>query len=101
MRSRFLAVGVLIVMAAGADPAFSQRWSLGGNMGLSLLGGSLGFQMTPRAEVLFNRSVGVGSEFSINTQYDVPLTTFPGDTTMATLEQVRAFARGSSARIQR
>ncbi|NMC03338.1 MAG: sugar kinase [Chloroflexi bacterium] len=29
------------------------------------------------------------------------LTTSPGDTTMATLEQVRAFARGGSARIQR
>ena len=29
------------------------------------------------------------------------LTTFPGDTTMATLEEVRAFARGGSARIQR
>jgi 2-dehydro-3-deoxygluconokinase len=29
------------------------------------------------------------------------LTTFPGDTTMATMEQVRAFAKGGSARIQR
>ena len=29
------------------------------------------------------------------------LTTFPGDTTMATLDQVRAFASGGSARIQR
>jgi 2-dehydro-3-deoxygluconokinase len=29
------------------------------------------------------------------------LTTFPGDTTMATIEQVRAFAEGGSARIQR
>ncbi len=29
------------------------------------------------------------------------LTTFPGDTTMATLEQVRAVARGGSSRIQR
>ena len=29
------------------------------------------------------------------------LTTFPGDTTMATLEHVRAFAKGGSARIQR
>ncbi len=29
------------------------------------------------------------------------LTTFPGDTTMATLEQVHAFAQGGSARIQR
>lgn len=29
------------------------------------------------------------------------LTTFPGDTTMSTLEQVHAFAKGGSARIQR
>jgi 2-dehydro-3-deoxygluconokinase len=29
------------------------------------------------------------------------LTTFPGDTTMATLDQVEAFAKGGSARIQR
>jgi 2-dehydro-3-deoxygluconokinase len=29
------------------------------------------------------------------------LTTYPGDTSMATLEQVRAFAQGASARIQR
>lgn len=29
------------------------------------------------------------------------LTTYPGDTTMATLDEVRAFARGGSARIQR
>ena len=29
------------------------------------------------------------------------LTTYPGDTTMATLEQVQAFAQGGSARIQR
>jgi 2-dehydro-3-deoxygluconokinase len=29
------------------------------------------------------------------------ITTFPGDTTMATVEQVKAFAKGGSARIQR
>jgi 2-dehydro-3-deoxygluconokinase len=29
------------------------------------------------------------------------LTTFPGDTTMSTLDDVRAFAKGGSARIQR
>jgi 2-dehydro-3-deoxygluconokinase len=29
------------------------------------------------------------------------LTTYPGDTTMATVEQVKAFAKGGSARIQR
>jgi len=27
--------------------------------------------------------------------------TFPGDTTMATVDQVRSFAKGGSARIQR
>jgi 2-dehydro-3-deoxygluconokinase len=29
------------------------------------------------------------------------LTTFPGDTTMSSVDQVRAFAKGGSARIQR
>jgi 2-dehydro-3-deoxygluconokinase len=29
------------------------------------------------------------------------LTTFPGDTTMATVEQVKTFAEGGSARVQR
>ena len=29
------------------------------------------------------------------------LTTFPGDTTMATLDQVESFAKGGTARIQR
>jgi 2-dehydro-3-deoxygluconokinase len=29
------------------------------------------------------------------------LTTYPGDTTMASVDQVRAFASGGSARIQR
>jgi 2-dehydro-3-deoxygluconokinase len=29
------------------------------------------------------------------------ITTFPGDTTMACVDQVRAFAKGGSARIQR
>ena len=29
------------------------------------------------------------------------IATFPGDTTMATADQVRAFAKGGSARIQR
>ena len=29
------------------------------------------------------------------------MTTFPGDTTMATLDQVKSFAKGGSARIQR
>ncbi len=38
---------------------------------------------------------------SLGLAHGALLTTFPGDTTMATLEQVKAFAGGSSARIQR
>lgn len=41
---------------------------------------------------------GIGTR---NWAHGALLTTFPGDTTMATLDQVRSLAQGSSARIQR
>jgi 2-dehydro-3-deoxygluconokinase len=46
---------------------------------------------------------GAGPEEAVNLgwAHGALLTTFPGDTTMATLDQVRAFAKGGSARIQR
>ncbi len=42
-----------------------------------------------------------GDALKLGWAHGALLTTFPGDTTMATLDQVRAFARGGSARIQR
>jgi 2-dehydro-3-deoxygluconokinase len=42
-----------------------------------------------------------GQALKLGWAHGALLTTFPGDTTMATVEQVRAFARGGSARIQR
>jgi 2-dehydro-3-deoxygluconokinase len=42
-----------------------------------------------------------GEALKLGWAHGALLTTFPGDTTMATLDQVRAFARGGSARIQR
>jgi len=42
-----------------------------------------------------------GDSVKLGWAHGALLTTFPGDTTMATLEQVRAFAKGASARIQR
>jgi 2-dehydro-3-deoxygluconokinase len=42
-----------------------------------------------------------GEAIKLGWAHGALLTTFPGDTTMATLEQVRAFAKGGSARIQR
>jgi len=46
---------------------------------------------------------GLGAEEAVRMgwAHGALVTTFPGDTTMATLEQVRAFADGGSARIQR
>lgn len=44
----------------------------------------------------------IGSEVDeIYVAHGAMMTSFPGDTTMATVEQVRAFAQGGSARIQR
>ncbi|MBI5774185.1 MAG: sugar kinase [Verrucomicrobia bacterium] len=46
---------------------------------------------------------GAGPQEAVNLgwAHGALLTTFPGDTTMATVEQVKAFAQGGSARIQR
>ena len=46
-------------------------------------------------------SQGPEQAVSLGWAHGALLTTFPGDTTMATLEQVQAFAKGGSARIQR
>ncbi|HEX7572889.1 MAG TPA: PfkB family carbohydrate kinase, partial [Bacteroidota bacterium] len=43
----------------------------------------------------------LGEAVKLGWAHGALLTTFPGDTTMATLEQVRSFAAGGSARIQR
>ncbi len=48
---------------------FSQTWLFGETTGLSLLDGSAGFHVSPNVELLFNRNIGVGSEFSINSQF--------------------------------
>lgn len=42
-----------------------------------------------------------GEAIKLGWAHGALVTTYPGDTTMATLEQVRAFAKGGSARIQR
>ena len=42
-----------------------------------------------------------GTALKLGWAHGALLTTFPGDTTMATLDQVQALAQGGSARIQR
>jgi 2-dehydro-3-deoxygluconokinase len=63
------------------------------------VGGGDGFA----AGFIYGLLTGEPAEEAVNLgwAHGALLTTFPGDTTMATLDQVRAFAKGGSARIQR
>ena len=63
------------------------------------VGGGDGFA----AGVFYGLLTGESPEDSVRLgwAHGALMTTFPGDTTMATVDQVRAFARGGSARIQR
>jgi 2-dehydro-3-deoxygluconokinase len=63
------------------------------------VGGGDGFA----AGVIYGLLSGESPEDSVRLgwAHGALMTTFPGDTTMTTVEHVRAFARGSSARIQR
>jgi 2-dehydro-3-deoxygluconokinase len=66
---------------------------------LDRVGGGDGFA----AGLIYGLLTGLSHEESVRLgwAHGALLTTFPGDTTMATLEQVQAFAKGGSARIQR
>jgi 2-dehydro-3-deoxygluconokinase len=66
---------------------------------LDRVGGGDGFA----AGLLYGLLAGEAPEEAVRLgwAHGALLTTFPGDTTMATVEQVRAFAKGGSARIQR
>jgi 2-dehydro-3-deoxygluconokinase len=66
---------------------------------LDRVGGGDGFA----AGLFYGLLAGESEQEAVNLgwAHGALITTFPGDTTMTTLEQVRAFARGGSARIQR
>ena len=64
MRKYLVAVTITVAVLAGTTQGYSQHWLLGGNTGVSLLDGSAGFHIAPVAELLFNRNMAVGSEFS-------------------------------------
>ncbi len=77
MRTNLAAVFVLAGLLGAASPASAQNWSVGMNMGLSVMSGSAGYHMTPVAEFLFHHNLGIGSEFSANTQYSSPIIWYP------------------------
>jgi 2-dehydro-3-deoxygluconokinase len=66
---------------------------------LDRVGGGDGFA----AGFIYGLLTGEGPEDAVKLgwAHGALLTTFPGDTTMAAIDQVRAFAKGGSARIQR
>jgi 2-dehydro-3-deoxygluconokinase len=66
---------------------------------LDRVGGGDGFA----AGLFYGLLTGESAETSVRLgwAHGALLTTFPGDTTMATLEQVKNLAHGGSARIQR
>lgn len=77
MRKWFAAAALVAMVYTGTTRGFAQRWSFGGNLGVSSIGGSPGFHLTPAGEFLFNRNIGVGTEFSVNTQYTSPILWYP------------------------
>ncbi|MBK7259925.1 MAG: outer membrane beta-barrel protein [Ignavibacteriae bacterium] len=70
-------VALLLLVASPHAQAQPVKWSVGGNMGLSIASNtyatSAGFHFGPMAEVIFNRQLAVGTEFNINTQAGTPI----------------------------
>lgn len=70
-------VALLMCAAAPAAQAQQPKWTVGGNMLLSIGSGggatSAGFHFGPMAEVVFNRTYAIGTEFNINTQAGTPI----------------------------
>lgn len=74
--NKVLVAAVLItgLTCSFAPAAHAQlRWVVGGNMGISLFDGTAGLHIGPMGEVLFEKNMAAGSEFSINTQGGTPL----------------------------
>jgi hypothetical protein len=77
MQRRLAVAIVLVAFLVSATKGYSQHWSVGANMGLSVMDGTAGFHFTPVAEYLVNPAMGIGSEFSANTQYVSPVLWYP------------------------
>lgn len=65
--------GVLVLTFSSFGQA---RWSVGGNMGISIYDGAAGLHIGPMSEVILGKEFALGSEFNINTQGGTPLQWF-------------------------
>jgi peptidoglycan hydrolase-like protein with peptidoglycan-binding domain len=77
MKRWLVAAAVAGIVLLVTPRMYAQRWSLGGTMGLSVIDGTPGFQLTPTFELLVSRNIGIGTEFSVNTQYPSPILWYP------------------------
>jgi 2-dehydro-3-deoxygluconokinase len=114
---KIVATSLREVHSANRHTWSATAWFAGENVAGQNIGGQT--YSAPKCELDVYDRVGGGDGFSAGFFYGLLagespedalklgwahgalLTTFPGDTTMATLDQVRAFAKGGSARIQR
>jgi hypothetical protein len=77
MRFRSLIVLFALVSVIGAGASGQTKFLFGGNMGLSVGSAAgqseAGFQFGPMFEVVFQKSLAVGTELNINTQEGTPV----------------------------
>jgi hypothetical protein len=69
----FLLLFLALFFSENFESQAQVSWIVGGRTGLTISDGAAGFQIGPMAEVLFNRNMGVGTEFNINTTTGTPV----------------------------
>lgn len=77
MRKTLAVAVVAMAVLVGTTRGYAQHWVIGANTGMSVLDGTAGFHITPVAEYLIDHTMGIGSEFSANTQYVSPVLWYP------------------------
>lgn len=77
MRVRSFLILAAILCCVGAGASGQTRFTVGGNMGLSVGSAAgeseAGFHLGPMFEVLFQKNLAVGTELNINTQSGTPV----------------------------
>ena len=96
-------IGSRAIVFVDAEPSIAQRARDAGAHGIEIYTGhySAAFREGRPADCLAACAAAAEEAIKLGWAHGAVLTTFPGDTTMATLEQVKALAAGGSARIQR
>ena len=78
VKCRYIVMFVSLLLLGFPAPGNAQvTWVIGGKIGMSIVSGGgssdAGFQIGPMGEVIFNKNLAVGSEFTINSQAGTPV----------------------------